>query len=141
MHGQRGDISMIGKHMPRLQVLELAGWFEMSAKACHAELQKLNISLQGTTGIGGGPISQATLSNLLSSEFPRLQELWRNLDCDDNDHRYHLPECLFSVENVPELREFEIAGGFAEGEDARFAKSRLAEIESSCFEVLNDESG
>ena len=100
--GTIGEIGHVFAAAPALETLDLYGHFELTAPVRHERLRSL-VYQNEDIGISGGPVSQETFSNLLSSSFPRLTTLRIDHDDDETDPRYTIPEAFLSGASVPAL--------------------------------------
>ncbi|MBC8404850.1 MAG: hypothetical protein H8E15_06470 [Planctomycetes bacterium] len=126
MYGKLGDVTRILRNSPKVEVLGLYGSFGIAEALSFACLKNLTILLEdNTTGVNGGFIEQPTLSNLLDSEFPHLEEAYIDLICEDDDYGYKFSEAFLNGANLPKLKRLEIAGGFADQEKERLLASPL----------------
>lgn len=57
-------------------------------------------------GISGGPLSQATVDNILTSRFPQLHTLELALDEEEEVQPYDVPEVFFADNGFPALERF-----------------------------------
>ncbi len=116
---------------PQLKSLHLGIWELYSNSHCmYGKLGDVTQLLQncpkledGTTGSNGGFISQSTLDALLESRYPQLREVFLDLECDDDDYGYRIPSTFQPRSGMPKLKQFEIAGGFAQGQKQRVRES------------------
>ncbi len=126
LFGTLGDVTSVLRNSPELERLGLYGSFELTEALRFGSLRDLTVTLEDpTTGSNGGHLSHATLANLLESDFPRLEVLFLDLECEDDDAGYHLPDGFLAGARAPELKKIEVTGGFREGERARLLGSPL----------------
>lgn len=125
--GKLGNVADMIKGCPELMDLELCGNFELNGYSGHPGLEKLRIQANDmTTCINGGEISQETLDNLLSGDYPRLRELELDLEMCDNGIQYRLPDRFLTGEGVPLLNNFQTVGHYSDEETARQLSSAMA---------------
>ncbi|NQU47481.1 MAG: hypothetical protein HQ519_02440 [Planctomycetes bacterium] len=126
MYGELGDVTKILSNSPMVEVLGLYGSFGITDALNFACLRDLTVTLEDdTTGVNGGFIEQTTLSHLLNSEFPNLEEAFLDLICEDDEYGYKFPETFLTGANLPKLKKLEICGGFAAQEKERLLASAL----------------
>jgi len=126
-YGKLGDITKLLKNMPNLEYLRLGGNFELSSPIEIDKLTELTVNLDDdVTGINGGYITNETLSNLLNSNFPELKKAWIDLECENNDYGYSLPDVFLSGEKIPKLKKLEITGGFKRGEKSKLKLNKIS---------------
>lgn len=126
MYGSIGNITTLLDNMPNLEKLWLYGAFDLDAQVTLSKLSELNVTLDDhITGVNGGLISQVTLSNLLESNLPSLQDAFIDLDCEDNDMDYQMPNSLIEGKSWPRLKKIEFTGGYAQGEIDKILKSEF----------------
>lgn len=124
--GSLGDVTGLLNRMPNLEGLSLSGCFELSRPLAFPRLKNFDVELADcVTGINGGFISQVTLSHLLCSDYPALEDFFLDLDCDDNPYGYQFPEQFLQGTRLPMLRQLEITGGFLAGEKEQLLVSPL----------------
>ena len=106
-YGNVGDIAPVFAAAPNLQSLEVFGRFSLSSPVQHKSITDFS-AIVDEIGVTGGPPSQSSLDNLLSSGFPMMRrlELWLEDGSDDLD--FSLPETFFSGEGMPQLETFGI---------------------------------
>jgi len=127
LYGVLGDITQLLKNNSHIEELTLGGNFTLAERVEFTNLKELTINLDDPiTGINGGYISQDTLENLLSSNFPNLEVAWIDLDCEDNEYEYVIPDIFLSAKNVPKLKQCEFNGGFKAGSQRKIIMSNLA---------------
>lgn len=123
--GKLGDVTRLVKKMPKIEELELMGFFEFKQKMNFPYLTKLTL-WSDSDSIGWlslyHDISQDTLDNFLLSNLPQLNYL--ELFVDD-DSLFSFPEKFLEAETTPILKKMDIEGGFLLGEEERFLKSAL----------------
>ncbi len=124
--GCLGDVTGLLNRMPNLEGLSLSGCFELVGPLNFPRLKNFDVELADcVTGINGGFISQATLSHLLCSDYPALEDFFLDLDCEDNQYGYQFPEQFLEGTRLPVLHQLEITGGFLAGEKERLILSPL----------------
>jgi len=125
-YGQLGDITPVLNNLSQMEDLEIYGNFEVTELISFQYLKELTVTLNDNiTYLNAGPISNSTLSNLLSGTFPNLEEIFLDLDCDKNDSDYTFPGVFLDGNNLPKLTTLEITGGFYEGEKEKLIESPL----------------
>lgn len=102
--GRIGDITGIFHAAPNLRDLSLHGQFSMSRSVRHDTLTDFSAWLDDV-GVSGGPVSQQTISHLLSSSFPRLKEADLDLEEGDRETDYVIPDAFFEG-GMPALTGF-----------------------------------
>ena len=138
MFGKIGNVTNLLQHSPMIEKLGLYGQFELSSPLNFSNLKELTIELEDyTTGSNGGFITNKTLANLLNSNFPSIEKIFIDLNCEDDDYGYRFPEDFLSGDNFPLLRKIEITGGFSKGEKERLQSSEIFKKESVNF-LLED---
>lgn len=100
-YGRVGDITHIFEMAPGLEKLDVNGWFVLTRPVTHDRLESLLIDVD-EIGVSGGPLSQETVTNILSSRLPRLRELQLALDADDVEP-YDVPGALYGGNGLPVL--------------------------------------
>jgi len=134
LFGKIGNITTLLNNCPKLEKLGLYGQFELLNTHNFSKLKKLSIELEDyTTGFNGGFISNGSLSNILDSKFPSLEEVFIDLICEEDDYGYMFTENFLSGNNYPSLKKMEITGGFAEGEKERLLSSALYKKKNVIF--------
>ncbi len=103
-YGRVGDITPVFAAAPNLERLEVCGCFALTRAVHHDRLEALTILLD-EIGVSGGPLSQATVTNLLSSRSLRLRECELALD-EDFAPLYDIPDAFFSGDGFPALEAF-----------------------------------
>ncbi len=127
-YGRLGDITPTLRNFSHLEELFIYGNFELTEAITFPSLKGITVLLEDEmTGMGGGPISNATLCNLMHSSFPKLKELFFDLDCNKNDSNYTFPEVFLKGDLLPQLSNLEITGGFFAGEKEKLNASPLCE--------------
>ena len=135
-YGYLGNVTKLLTKMPNLEELHLYGNSVLDQPQQFHKLTELTIVLDDpTTGINGGAITDATLESFLCSYFPALDDLYIDLEIENNSPEYTLPERFLSGENVPNLKKLELAGKFANGERERFLQSSLGKRDSLILHV------
>ena len=129
LHGHLGDITRLPNAMPSLENLALYGHFSLSEPLDLPRLRSFSVVLDDwTTGPNVPPLSQETVTRLLSSHLPTVEEIWLALtDYDDVPCRYRLPTALLEGTLTPRLTRLEVdAAALVDGEADRILSSRLA---------------
>lgn len=102
-YGKLGEIGPFLEQSPALEKLELFGQFALGAPLRHPALKTLYAAAD-SIGVSGGPVDQQTVTNLLLSEFASLESLELELEEQDLEEDYSLPQGFASVSNMPQLR-------------------------------------
>lgn len=124
--GTIGDVTEVLRKHAHVEGLHLCGYFELTEPLHFPNLKDLSIQLDDPiTGLCGGPISNATLDNLLNSSFPNLEECELALECGWDDMGYRFAPAFLNETHLPSLNYLEITGGFAHGEKERLEQSPL----------------
>lgn len=103
--GTLGEITHLFAIAPRLCELDLYGHFNFGQPVRHDQLQDVSIALDDI-GFSGGPLSQASVSNLLTSSFPNLATFHLDLDEGDRLDDYTIPDAFFDDAAFPALTAF-----------------------------------
>lgn len=103
-YGRVGDITHVFDMAPSLRTLHVCGWAVLSRPVRHAKLEKLIMHVDDI-GVSGGPLSQATVDNILTSRFPRLHTLELALD-EEEVQPYDVPKAFFADNGFPALERF-----------------------------------
>ncbi|SRR5579883_1060607 len=123
-YGQVGVVDALAPRMPRLKQLYIYGKCELCSPLSFPDLELLHVIVNDPiTGINGGALDSMTVSNILSSSFPKLQELYVDLEIDDGDVYYSVPDAIMTDDLFPNLTAFELAGTFHVGEKSRLINS------------------
>ena len=126
LYGNLGDVSSILRHSPKVEDIGLYGYFEITEKNNFSFLKNIMVTLEDyATASNGGFINQSSLSNLLESEFPLLEEMYIDLTCQEDQYGYKFPQKFLDGMNVPMLKKLEIAGGFLSDEKERLLGSPI----------------
>ena len=124
LYGTLGDVTSILKHSPNLECLGLYGNFKLSLSLPFDRLKSLTIKLNDPyTYVNGGFITQSTLDFILESQFSMIEEVYIDLECNDDDYGYTFPDKFLDGLTMPQLKKIEIVGGFAIQEKERLLKS------------------
>lgn len=107
LYGKVGEIGHVFAAAPHLAALDVSGQFALRAPTRHDRLETLDVRVDDI-GFSGGPLSAQTVTNLLSSTFPKLARCHLALDEGTTDARYTVPEVFFSGAGFPALTSFEI---------------------------------
>ncbi|HIP30897.1 MAG TPA: hypothetical protein EYG83_08855 [Sulfurospirillum arcachonense] len=118
--GKLGDVTELLEQMPNLEELELDGWFELKKPLEFLELKELYILSESDSSgwfsdFMPNDISQQTLDNFLSSNFPELVRLELGLSEDSN---FTFNRELIGAKRVPKLERLDISEGFKVGDKA-----------------------
>ena len=125
-YGDVGRIDGLGTFMPELRELAIYGKYQLQSPLSIPKLEILHVVIDDpATGINGGPPSVNTVANLLSSAFPNLRELYIDLEIDDDNLRYSIPDTLLADNVFPRLKKFQLVGNFRKGEKERLLNSPL----------------
>jgi len=103
-YGKVGDITPIFGTAPNLEELDVSGCFELVRPVRHERLEVLTANVD-EIGVSGGPLTQETVTHILSSSFPLLRECQLALDADEVE-LYELPEIFFTGSGFPKLDAF-----------------------------------
>jgi len=126
LYGKIGNVTKLLRKMPNLESLSLYGAFQLDDILTFQRLKSLTVTLDDyTTCVNGGFISQKSLDNVLSSDYPELHEAFIDLECEENDQEYTIPEVFLSGLNVPNLQKIEFTGGYKGGESEIVENSPL----------------
>jgi hypothetical protein len=140
MYGKLGDVTKLVTNCPLVSKLGLYGCFELNRSLRLSSLKDITVTLDDfTTGSNGGFISQATLSNLLDSYFPTLEQASLDLNCEEDQNGYIFSDLFLAGKNMPRLKRLEIAGGFLRGEKERLLESPICRRRDITF-FLDDMS-
>jgi hypothetical protein len=104
-YGRLGDVTHVFAVAPLLEELRLRGQFALSAPVRHGRLRELTAFLDDI-GVSGGPLSQETVTRLLSSELPSLSEASLSLDEEEREVDYSIPDAFFTGPSFPALAAF-----------------------------------
>ena len=127
-YGRLGDLGTLFSAMPGLEALSLHGRFLLSAEASFPRLKTLDVQADDPiTGINGGAIPAAAVDRLLASDFPLLEEAYLDLEVDESEERYALPEAFVSGKNCPRLTRVEYSGALADGEEEKLKTGPLSQ--------------
>lgn len=105
-YGHLGDMTGAFEVAPNLEELRICGRAEFTRPARHDRLQALSVVADDIAG-NSGATSPETVSNILSSHFPRLLQLDLSLEADEA-RAYVIPEVFYAGANMPALREVDI---------------------------------
>lgn len=100
--GTLGGIDHVFDVAPNMEKLDLSGCFALSRPISHQCLETLVVAVD-EIGVTGGPLSQASVSNLLASRLPRLRELDLALNAE-NAPAYAIPDSFFEGNAFPMLQ-------------------------------------
>jgi hypothetical protein len=123
-YGKLGDISDVFEAAPELEELRLHGQFMLCREVRHDRLRDLSVFVDDI-GVSGGPLSQDTVSHLLSSDFPALRAVCLSLDDGDREDDYIIPDAFFDGSQLPVLATFDM-DCLAPDEEARLAAWKAA---------------
>lgn len=121
-----GDVTRILQNVPVVQELWLCGHFELTQRCVFPELTEINVEMEDDWSPEVPPLSQASLDNLLHSEFPKLDELYIDLASAALSPTYEIPSEFLSGTDVPTLRKLEMVGCFSPDTAKEFSESPLA---------------
>jgi len=126
--GKLGDVTVLLKKMPKIEELELLGYFEFKEKIDFLHLKKLTLWSDSDTkywfpNLISNDISQNTLENFLLSNLPKLNYLDLFVD---QDSIFQFPLAFLSTKTTPKLELINIEGGFLRGEEEKLLNSDLA---------------
>lgn len=126
-YGSLGDIAPVFDALPNMVDLELFGNFALSRPVRHDKLKTIAVWVDDV-GVSGGRLSRETVTNLLSSSFPALEEI--DLDLEDGDEGlvYSLPEAFPAGKILPALQAFSMTNLSPEDAErvARWREARAA---------------
>ena len=126
--GKLGDVTSLIKTMPKIEELELFGYFEFKQKVNFLHLKKLTLWSDSDTKDWfpelSSDISQETLDNFLLSDLLQLNYL--ELFVHD-DSLFQFPQIFLDAKTAPKLELMDIEGGFLVGEEEKLLKSTLAD--------------
>jgi len=105
-YGRLGDITHVFDIAPQLEELRICGNAKLSRPVQHEQLRMLVMTADDIAG-HCAPMSQATLTRLLTSRFRCLTECDLSLEADEA-LLYQLPEAFFSGEGFPALEALSI---------------------------------
>ena len=127
-YGRLGELGTLFAAMPGLEALSLHGQFSLASAASFPRLKTLDIQADDPiTGINGGAVPAAAVSSLFSSDFPRLEEAYIDLEVDESEERYALPEAFCAGSSCPSLHRLEYSGALAPGEAERLESGPLSQ--------------
>lgn len=106
-YGKLGDVTAVFDAAPQLEELRLHGQFMLRGPARHDRLQDLSVFVDDI-GVSGGPLTQDTVSNLLSSDFPVLRNICLSLEDGDRGDDYIIPDDFFDGAQFPALTAFDM---------------------------------
>jgi len=125
-YGQVGVIDALAPKMPKLKQLYIYGKCELCSPFSFPELERLHVIVNDPiTGINGGALTPVTVSNIFLSSFPKLRELYLDLEINDGDIYYSVPDAIMTDDLLPNLTMFELAGTFHVGEKLRLINSPI----------------
>ncbi len=125
-YGDVGQIDGLGTSMPELRELYIYGKCQLLSPLSIPNLEILHIVVDDpATGLNAGAPDEKTVSNILSSSFPKLRKLYIDLEIDNANLRYSIPETLLASNAFPHLTDFELVGNFGMGERERLLNSPL----------------
>ena len=114
-YGKIGDLTDVIPRFPTVRSLWLFGNFELTRPIVFPAMEQLRVQLDDpVTAINGGPISNATLANLLCSWMPKVTDIDIDLSCDGEPIQYTFPIPFLDGGGMPELSLLTIKGKFAE---------------------------
>lgn len=138
-YGKLGDITRILHNMPLLETLELYGNFKLGEPLSFKCLQHLEVLMDDwATRVNGGKISEMTISNLLSSKFDTLKFLYLDLDFNDNEFTYTIPNSFLHASGDIKLEHLEIAGKFIKGTRNTIISSKFRNIEKLLINEIEE---
>lgn len=105
-YGRLGDVTKVFDIAPNMEEFRICGCATIIEPVQHARLQVLSIVADDIAG-NSGATAPGTISNILSSHFPRLTQLHLSLESDQM-LSYGIPEAFYDGLNVPALRDVEI---------------------------------
>jgi hypothetical protein len=141
IYGRLGDISRAPSAAPSLEVLELNGHFTLTGPLDLPTVRTLSVNL-GDYVIGPDmpPLHQETVTHLLSSRMPAVEEIWLLLqNFAGGPYRYRLPAGFLDGAVAPSLACFEVdAAALDDGEADRIRTSRMARTTARVDIALDD---
>lgn len=124
IYGNLGDITNVLTNTPRLEKIYLFGNFELTKPLILPHLTDLEVLLNDfQLNINGGKISNATLNNILSSKFETLRLLALDLDFNDTEFDYELPDVFLNGESTPAIKYIDLEGKFKAGTRSKIRNS------------------
>jgi hypothetical protein len=123
-YGKLGDVTDVFGAAPQLDELRLHGQFALRGPVSHGRLRELSVFVDDI-GVSGGPLSQDTVSNLLSSDFPALRGVCLSLEDGDREADYVIPVAFFAASRFPGLTAFDM-DCVAPEDEARLAAWKTA---------------
>ena len=102
LFGTLGDIAHVLDVAPKLEELCLHGHFALQIPGLHTRLRSLAVEVEDI-GVTGCPLDQRTVSNLLLCDFPALAACDLDLNDDDPEFRYTIPDAFLSEKTFPAL--------------------------------------
>jgi hypothetical protein len=106
-YGKLGDVTHVFEAAPQLEELRLRGQFTLRGPVRHALLRDISVFVDDI-GVSGGPLSQDTVSRLLSSDLPALREICLSFDDGDREADYVIPDGFFTGSRFPALTAFDM---------------------------------
>ncbi|SMX27851.1 hypothetical protein TRP8649_01961 [Pelagimonas phthalicica] len=106
-YGKLGEIGPFLEQCPALEKLDLFGQFALRAPVRHPALKTLYAAAD-SIGVSGGPVDQQTVTNLLLSEFASLESLELELEEEDLEEDYSLPQGFAGAGLMPKLEKLYI---------------------------------
>lgn len=100
-YGRVGDFAHVFDMAPNLAELTLCGCAALERPVAHGRLETLHMRVDDI-GVSGGPLSQTTVDNVLTSRFPRLHTLELALD-EQEVQPYGVPDAFFTENGFPAL--------------------------------------
>ncbi len=124
LYGRVGEIDALAEVTPKLKRLELYGNCALQSPLRLPSLEVLTLIVDDeVTGVDGGAVDPETVLNLLSSDFPNLQDLYIDVRIGSESPRYSVPDSMFESDVFPGLRRIELAGNFHDGDKERLLNS------------------
>ena len=125
--GTLGDVTPLLAKLENLEELFLYGSFQLTSSLELKHLKLLNIESEDpVTGLNIGASAPDSISNLLSSFMPSLNEAFIDLENDRSKMPYLIPEVFLEGKKFPKLTKLEMTGKYLAGEKERLMLSELA---------------
>lgn len=139
--GNLGNITNILTGMPNLEELFIYGNFVLEEAIELNKLKILQVQIDDyVTGINSGYPSVSSIFNILSSVLPNLKSMYLDLEKDEEQPFYKIPEVLMTGGNLPSLESFEIAGPLEEASLEKLRNSQFSQKPGIKF-YLEDANG
>jgi hypothetical protein len=106
-YGKLGDVTHLFAAAPELDELRLRGQFTLGAPVRHDRLRDMSVFVDDI-GVSGGPVSQDTVANLLSSDFPAMSTVCLSLEDGDREVDYRIPDAFFTGSRFDAVTVFDM---------------------------------